>query len=324
MNTLLRSVGLITAGFWLAFASFPSVAQNYPVKPVRWIMGFPGGGTSDVLGRAIAAKLSDMWGQQVVIDNRPGASGIIANSLAAQSAPDGYTVLLVSSTYANLIAMGKKVPYDPYRDLIPITQLASVSNVLSVHPSLPVRSVKDLIALAKSKPGQIDYGTGGILTGPHLAMELFKLMTHTDLLHIPYKGTPPAVTDLVAGRVQVMFALAPVVMPHLKSGKIRGIAVSGPARLPDLPKLPTVAETIPGYAATVWYGLMVPRGTPTTVVNKLNQDYGAVLAMPDIVKRLASIGFEVTASTPQGLATFIRSEVDKWKKVIVEAKIPTD
>ncbi|OGA46468.1 MAG: hypothetical protein A3F74_10000 [Betaproteobacteria bacterium RIFCSPLOWO2_12_FULL_62_58] len=324
MNIMRRYVSLAIAGAAIAIASMPGAAQNFPTKPVRWVLGFPGGGTSDVLARAVAPKLNEMWGQPVVIDNRPGASGIIANSLVAGASPDGHTMLLVSSTYANLIAMGKKLPYDPYRDLVPVALLTSVPNVLSVHPSLPVKTVKDLISLAKSKPGQINYGTGGSLTGPHLATELFKLMTKIDMLHIPYKGTPPAVTDLVAGRVQVMMALTPVVMPHLKSGRLRSIAVSGAKRIPELPDVPTVAETVPGYDATTWYGLLMPRGTPTAIIEKINQDIGKVLEMPDVVQKLGTVGFQVTLSTPEGLTKFIKAQADTWKRVITEAKIPID
>ena len=324
MKTLSRNVGLIMAGLCFAFAATLGTAQTYPTKPVRWILGFPAGGTSDLVGREVAPRLSTLWGQQVIVDNRPGASGIIANSLGAEANPDGYTMLLISSTFANLIAMGKKVPYDPYRSFVPVTVLAEVPNILSVHPSLPVRSVKDLVALAKKRPGEINYGTGGALTGPHLATELFRLDTGINIVHIPYKGTPNAVTDLIAGRVQMMFALTPVVLPHIRSGKVRGIAVSGEKRIPDLPDLPTVAETIPGYEATVWYGLLMPRGTPPAIINKLNRDFHKVLAMPDVIKRLGSVGFQIRTSTPEGLVQFIRSNAEKWKKVIHDAHIPVN
>jgi len=322
MKTLSRSIGLIVAGFCLAFAASPGGAQNYPSKPVRWILGFPAGGTSDLVGREIAPRLTKLWGQQVIVDNRPGASGIIANSLGAAAPPDGYTMLLISSTFANLIAMNKKVPYDPYRSFVPVTVIAEVPNILSVHPSLPVKSVKDLVALAKARPGDINYGTGGALTGPHLATELFRLKTGINIVHIPYKGTPNAVTDLIAGRVPVMFALTPVVLPHIRSGKVRGIAVSGSKRIPDLPELPTVAETIAGYEATVWYGLLMPRGTPPAIINKLNRDFHKVLSMPDVIKRLGSVGFLVHVSTPEGLVQFIKSNAEKWTKVIHDAHIP--
>lgn len=299
-------------------------AQSYPTKPVRWVLGFPGGGTSDILARAIGIKLTEAWGQQVVIDNRAGASGIIANELAANAPPDGYTILLVSSTYANLISMGKKLPYNPERDLIPVTQLASVPNILSTHPSLPVRTVKDLIALAKARPGQINYGTGGTGTGPHLATELFRLMTHIDIMHVPYKGTPPAVNDLLGGRMQMMFALSPVAMPHVKADKLRGIAVSGSKRLPELPGVPTVSETVPGYETTTWYGLLVPRGTPQPIINKLNGDFNKVLAMKDIIERMAAAGFQTEGGSPQEFTRYMKSEIAKWSKVIKQANIRVD
>lgn len=324
MKQILRSFYCAICVLLSLFFVPPAYSQGFPTKPVRWVLGFPPGGTSDVLARTMGPKLHAMWGQSVVIDNRPGASGIIANSLVAEAPPDGHTMLLISSTYANLIAMGTKTSYDPFRDLEPVALLTSVPNVLSVHPSLPVKSVKDLIALAKSKPGQINYGTGGSMTGPHLATELFKLMTNTDMLHIPFKGTPPAVTDLVAGRVQVMMALTPVVMPHLKAGRLRAIAVSGAKRIPELPEVPVVADTVPGYEATTWYGLLMPRKTPASIINKINNDVGKVLEMPDVIKRLADVGFQVTFSTPEELTKFIRKEAETWKRVITEAKIPID
>ena len=308
----------------LALQATPSISQTYPAQTVRWILGFPAGGSSDILTRAVSMKLSESWGQSVVIDNRPGASGVIANAAVAKAPPDGYTLLLVSSTFANLIAMGKKTPYDPFNDLEPVAQLAAVPNVLSVHPSLPVKNIKELIAVAKSKPGQINYGTGGTLTGPHLATELFKLNTKTDMAHVAYKGTPPAVIDLVAGRVQFMMALTPVVMPHLKSNRLRAIAVSSARRIAGLPDVPVVADTVPGYEALAWYGVMMPKNTPRAIIGKVNADIGRVLAMPDVIQRLADAGFHVTFSSPEGLAQFVRKEADIWKRVITEAKIPVD
>jgi tripartite-type tricarboxylate transporter receptor subunit TctC len=244
--------------------------------------------------------------------------------MVAKAPPDGYTLLLMSSTFANLIATGKKTPYDPFGDLEPVAQLAAVPNVLSVHPSLPVKTVKELIAVAKARPGQINYGTGGTMTAPHLATELFKLLTKTDMVHISYKGTPPAVTDLVAGRVQVMMALTPVVMPHLKSNRLRPIAVTSARRIADLPDVPVVADTVAGYEALNWYGVMMPKNTPKAIVGKVNTDIGRALAMPDVIQRLADASFHVTFSSPEGLTQFIRKEAEVWKRVITEAKIPVD
>lgn len=301
-----------------------SFAQTFPTQTVRWILGFPAGGSSDILARTIALKLTEIWGQAVVVDNRPGASGVMANAMVAKAPADGHTLLLMSNTFANLIAMGKKTPYDPFGDLEAVAQLAAVPNVLSVHPSLPVKSVKDLIAVARARPGEINYGTGGTLTGPHLAMELFKLKTKTSMMHIAYKGTPPAVTDLVAGRVQLMMALAPVVMPHLKSNRLRPIATTSAKRIADLPEVPLVADTLPGYEALAWYGVMMPKNTPRPIINKVNADIGKVLALPDVIQRLADASFQVTYGSPEGLAQFIRKEADTGKWVITEAKIPVD
>ena len=324
MSVSRRNVLITALTSLLALQATPSISQTYPAQTVRWILGFPAGGSSDILTRAVSMKLSESWGQSVVIDNRPGASGVIANAAVAKAPPDGYTLLLVSSTFANLIAMGKKTPYDPFNDLEPVAQLAAVPNVLSVHPSLPVKNIKELIAVAKSKPGQINYGTVGTLTGPHLATELFKLNTKTDMAHVAYKGTPPAVIDLVAGRVQFMMALTPVVMPHLKSNRLRAIAVSSARRIAELPDVPVVADTVPGYEALNWYGVMMPKNTPRAIIGKVNADIGRVLAMPDVIQRLADAGFHVTFSSPEGLAQFVRKEADIWKRVITEAKIPVD
>lgn len=318
---LFRLALLAAAVHGLAGVAF---AQTYPSKPIRWMLGFPAGGTSDILARAIGIKLTEAWEQQVIIDNRAGASGIIANELASKAAPDGYTLLLISSTYANLISMGKKLPYDPEQDLVPVTLLASLPNILSTHPSLPVKTVKDLIALAKARPGQINYGTGGTGTGPHLGTELFRLTTDINIVHVPYKGTPPAVTDLLAGRLQMMFALSAVAMPHVKAGKLRSIAVSGSKRLPELPDVPTVAETVPGYAATTWYGLLVPRGTPKPIIDKLNGEFNRILAMKDIIERLATAGFQTEGGSPEEFTRYMKAEIVKWSKVIKAANIPVD
>ncbi len=297
-------------------------AQSYPNKPIRWVLGFPGGGTSDILARGVGAKLIESLGQQIVIDNRPGASGIIANETVARAAPDGYTLLMVSSTYANLKSLKNKLPYDPDKDLVPVAGLAWTPNVLATHPGVPVKTVNDLIALAKSKPREINYGTGGAGTGPHLATELFKLMTGVNITHVPYKGTPPAVNDLIGGRVQMMMALSPVAMPHVKSGKLRPLAVSGAKRVAELPDTPTVAETVPGYEATTWYGVLVPRGTPKPVIELLNQEIVKALGDKLVTERLTALGFETDTRSPQEFARFMQNETEKWAKVIAAAGIP--
>ena len=321
-RTLLRAACTIAFGY-STFAGTYAQAQAYPNKPVRWVLGFPGGGASDLVARSLSIKMSDALGQSFVIDNRPGASGIIANTLVAKAPPDGYTILLVSSTYTNLISMHKELPYDP-GELAPVSLIATAPNILCTHPSLPVSSVKDLIALAKKKPGEINYGTGGTGTGQHLASELFRLMTGINIIHVPYKGAPPAVTDLIAGRVQMMFALSPVSMPHVKARRLRALAISGSRRLAELPDVPTVAETVRGYDATTWFGLLVPRGTPRSVVDTLNREIARALALPDMIERLAAVGLQPETSTPEAFAKHIESETVKWEQVIKEARIPTD
>ncbi len=315
---------IVTVNGLLVLHATQSLSQIYPSQSVRWILGFPAGGSSDIRTRAIGMKLGEIWGQSVLVDNRPGASGVIANTAVAKARPDGYTMLLMSITFANLIAAGKKTPYDPFGDLEAVAQLAAVPNVLSVHPSLPVKSAKELITVAKSRPAEINYGTGGSLTGPHLATELFKLMTKTDMVHVSYKGTPPAVIDLVAGRLQVMMAVTPVVAPHLKANRLRPIAVSSTKRIAELPDVPVVADTVPGYEALNWYGVMMPKNTPKTIIGKVNGDIGRVLAMPEVVQRLADASFHVTFSSPEGFSQFIRKEANTWTRVITEAKIPVD
>jgi len=299
-------------------------AQNYPVKPIRWVLGFPAGGASDILARTIAARLTEVLGQQVIVDNRPGASGIIANDIVAKSPSDGYTMLLVSATYANLISMGKKVPYDPQRDLAPVILITSVQNILATHPSLPAKSVKELIAIAKKKAGEINYGSGGPGTAAHLGMELFRLTTGINLVHIPYKGSPPAMNDLIAGRVEVMLALSPLAMPYVRSGKLRALAVSGKRRMPELPAVPTIAETVPGFEVIGWQGVMMPGNTPELIVARLNTEIGKILTAPEVAARLAKLEFQVEGGTPSNFAGFLEAEVIKWRKVIHEAKISFD
>jgi len=297
--------------------------QNYPNKPIRWVLGFPAGGTSDILARELAFNMSKALGQQIIIDNRPGASGIIANELVAKAPADGYTILLISSTYANLLGMQKKLPYNS-SELVSVALIASVPNILCTHPSLPVANVRDLVALAKKRPGEINYGTGGTGTGPHLATELFRLMTGINITHIPYKGTPLAVNDLLAGRVQMMFALSPVSMPHVKAGKLKPLAVSGSKRIAELPNVPTVAETVPGYEATVWYGVLVPQNTPRPILNTLNRELAKAIAIPEVAKQLAAVGYQTETSTPEAFAKYIESETIKWTRVFKDAQISTD
>jgi tripartite-type tricarboxylate transporter receptor subunit TctC len=300
-------------------------ATGYPEKPIRFILGFPPGGGSDILARVIGQKLSDAWGQQVVIDNRPGAGGNIAAAIAARSAPDGYTLYLgTSSSHAINKSLYRKLDYDPEKDFAPVTLVASAQNILAVHPSVAAKSVRELIALAKQRPGQLSYASTGIGTSSHLAAELFKHMAGVDIVHIPYKG-PAAMIDLISGQVQMTFGRIPVVLPHAKSGRLRMLAVTGARRSALLPQVPTVAESgLPGFEVSAWFGVLVPAGTPGRIVSKLNAGIAGILNDPAVRERLVSEDFEVLTSTPEQFASHIRSETLKWARVIKVTGIRAD
>lgn len=295
--------------------------QAWPQRPVRFILGFPAGGASDIVARAVAQHLTEQWSQQAVIDNRPGATGLIASELAAQASPDGYNVLLISSSYANNVILKPRTSFDPLKDLVPVTKVAMVPNVAVVPPSLPVKNVAELVKLAKDKPGSLSYASGGAGTGTHLATELLGMMTGISMVHVPYKGTPPALVDLMASRVQLMLAGAPPTLPHIRSGKLRAIGVTTLKRNGALPDVPAFSESVPGYEATTWYGYMVPAATPKAVIARLNRDIGAALQAPAVKKVLSDAGFEPDPSTPDEFGKYLRSEIGKWGKVIKAAGV---
>ncbi len=300
----------------------PESVRDYPNKPVRWILAFPAGGVSDIVGRTVGQKLGEAIGQQVVIDNRPGASGIVASELAAKAPPDGYTIILgETSTHSVNVSLFKSLPYDPVKDFTPITLLAESPLVLVVGTSLTTGSVKELIDTARSRKGTLNYASGGTGTGTHLVAELFKSATEISLTHVPYKGTPLALTDLLGGRVDLMFPNLPPVIAQIKSGRLKAMAVTSAKRLSLFPELPTMSETIPGFVANTWYGVLAPANTPRPVVTKLNAEITKSVNNDQIRDRLAAQGFEVATSTPQGLAEYIRAEIDKWKRVVREAGI---
>jgi tripartite-type tricarboxylate transporter receptor subunit TctC len=306
------------AMFGLAWISVsPACAQWSPTKPVRLILGFPPGGATDLVARAIQPRMSAALGQQIVIDNRPGANGIIAGELTARGEPDGHTVLFAHIGLLVISPAMQKVPYDPLRDFAPIGQAVALQNLIIAHPSYPVKTLKDLIALAKAKPGQINYATAGVGSPGHLAGVLFETMTGTRLSHIPYKGGGPAIVDLLAGHVPVFFSVISTGVPHVQSGKARGLAVTGTKRAEAIPDIPTVAESgVPGYAATNWYGLVAPAKTPKTIIDRIHREMSAALLAPEVADSLKSRGIDVAPSTPAEFGAFIRKETDKWVPII--------
>jgi len=299
-------------------AAAPSLAQSFPEKPIRFVVGFTPGGPSDILARALGQKLGERWSQQVVIENRPGAGGNVAAEAVAKSAPDGYTWLLGNnSILATNQSLYRRLGYDPVKDFAPVALVAVQPNILVVNPQVPVHSVADLIALAKKSPGKLNYASSGAGAAAHLAGELFKTMAGVDLVHVPYKGAQPALTDVIAGQVQVMFATSASVIPFIHAGKLRALAVTTARRSPSVPDLPTVSEAgVPGFEAITWHGVVVPAATPAPLVERLNRDIVAALAQADLRERLTALGAEVRAGTPREFADYIASEIPKWSKVV--------
>jgi tripartite-type tricarboxylate transporter receptor subunit TctC len=302
----------------LACAATFAFAQGYPEKPIRFVVGFTPGGPSDILARALGQKLGERWNQQVVIENRPGAGGNVAAEAVAKSAPDGYTWLLGNnSILATNQSLYRRLGYDPVKDFAPVSLVAVQPNILVVNPEVPANSVMDLISLARKHPGKLNYASSGSGAAAHLAGELFKTMTGVDLVHVPYKGAQPALTDVIAGQVQVMFATSASVIPFIKAGKLRALAVTTAQRSASVPELPTVAEAgVPGFEAITWHGVVVPAATPAPLIERLNRDIVGVLRMPDLRERLATLGAEVVAGTPHEFTEYIAAEIPKWAKVV--------
>ncbi len=305
---------LIVGMLWAA----GSAAQNYPTKPIRFIVPFAAGGGTDFVARIVGQKLTEALGQPLVIDNRGGAGGAIGTELAARAAPDGYSLLLGSAgPLAIQPGMPGRLPYDPLQDFAPITLVSSMPYVLVAHPSLPAKNVQELIALARAKPGQLNFGAPGSGTTTHLATELFKMLAKIDVVHVPYKGVAPALTDLLAGQVQFMSGDLSTVMPQVKAGRLRALAVTGAQRSTIVPELPTIAESgVPGYAASGWFGVLAPAATPRSIITRLNTVIVKGLMSADARERLAALGGEVVANTPAEFAAYLRDDLAKWSKLI--------
>ncbi len=316
----------LIAGLVLGLSLQPviTVAQQFPVKPVRWIVPFPPGGAADISSRVIGQKLSEIWGQQVIIDNRPGAAGNVGTEIAARAAPDGYTVVLVPATFTTYPSLVRKPLFKP-DDFAPISLVSSSPLVLVVHPSLPVKNVRELVALARSQPDALNYASSGIGASAHMAAELFKSMTKTRIVHVAYKGQPPALADLVSGQTQLMFPNIPSALAQVKAKRLRPLAVTTPGRTSMFPELPTVAEAgVPGFEVLQWGGLVTAAGTPGAITDKFQRDVAAVLRQEDVRKAFLKYGFDVVGSTPAQFADFIRAEITKWAKIIREANIRAD
>ncbi|MDB5848954.1 MAG: transporter substrate-binding protein [Rhodoferax sp.] len=319
------NLALLAAALPLA-ATAQTGAAAYPNKPIRMVVPFTPGGSTDIMGRTIGQQLTQAWGQSVVIDNVPGAGGSIGADKVAKAPADGYTLLMGHiGTLAVTPSLYPKLPYDPVKSFAAVAWVARVPNVLVVHPSLPVRTVQELVAYAKANPGKINYGSGGNGSAAHIATEYLKLQTGTQMQHVPYKGTAPAVTDLVGGQIQLMFTGVPAVMAQVKAGQLRALAVSSPHRVKAVPDLPTVAESgYPGFEADQWYGVVAPANTPPDIIAKLNQQINKALSSPEIAERLASEGAEATPNPPQVFAELISTEIKRWRTVIEKGGVKVE
>jgi tripartite-type tricarboxylate transporter receptor subunit TctC len=325
MKLILRFTSFaFCAAFLIAVASGVH-AQTYPSKPIRWIVPFPPGGSTDLLARIVGQKLTESWGQQVVVENRGGAGGTLGAGEAARAPADGYTLLMGAIHHTIATSVYPKLPYDFQKDLAPITVVAIVPNVLVVNPSVPANSVKELIAYAKANPGKLTYGSAGTGTAHHLIGEQFNAQAGVNIVHVPYKGSAPAVADLIGGQVSIMYDTVASCLPHVKAGKLRPLAVATAKRASALPDVPTIAEAaLPGFEVTTWFGALAPAKTPQEIVIKLNAEIVKILNMPDVKKRLAEAGAEPVGNTPEEMAAQIKRETEEFGKIVKQAKITPD
>ena len=323
---LINSIAMLLLGATANAAQAQDAAANYPSRSIRYIVGYTPGGTADMLARAVGQKLAAAWGQQVIVDNRAGAGTNIGTELGARAPADGYTLFMANnSTHGSNPAVYKKLPYDAIKDFSPIILIASTPYVLTAHPSLPVKNVKELVALAKKRPGDLNYGSAGNGSTHHLSGELLNMMAGIKLIHVPYKGTTPALTGLLSGEVSVMFFTVVGIEPHAKSGKARVLAVTTPKRAPLMPELPTMVEAgYPGFEVTSWFGLLAPAGTPPAVISRVNAESVKALALPDVAGALKKMGFDAVGGTPEQFAAHIKSEVERFTKLVKATGITVD
>ena len=322
---LLATIVAIIAGLQCARAASTSPGQAYPNKPIRYLVGFPPGGSTDLIARTAASKLAELIGQQVIVENRPGAGGTIAAELAARATPDGYTLMHAGMTMAINPALRKNLPYVPLRDFAPVSLLASMPNVLVVSNAFPTKNVAEFIAYAKANPGKVSYGSSGVGAVPHLSMELFKKLAGIDLVHVPYKGSAQVLTDLLGGQIPVMFDNLPANLAHIKAGRIRALGIPSAKRNPQLPDLPTFIESgVAGFEVNGWLGMFAPAATPSAVIATLNAHMVKALNAPDTQKRLSEHGADASPTTPAELGALLKSETVRWAQVIKDAGVPSE
>jgi tripartite-type tricarboxylate transporter receptor subunit TctC len=322
----MRRMRIIAASLLITIlsTSICAAAEDYPSRPIKWVVGYPAGGTTDILARLIGQWLSEHLGAQVIIENRPGAGNNIGTEAVINAAPDGYTVLLVNPANGINASLYRKLNFDFIRDIAPVAGLTRVPNVMEVNPAVPAKTVQEFIDYARANPGKINLASSGNGTSVHLSGEMFKMMTGLNLLHVPYRGSAPALTDLISGQVQIMFDNMPSSIEHIRAGKLRALAVTTAKRSPALPDVPTVAETVPGYEASAWFGMGAPKGTPPEIVNKLNTAINAALADPNVQAHLADLGGIVMSGTPGDFGQVIIEETEKWAKVVKAAGVSVE
>jgi tripartite-type tricarboxylate transporter receptor subunit TctC len=322
MNSMARLIALVLCSLFLAAAN---AQEAYPSRPVKFILPFPPGGGTDILGRIIAERLSASLGQPVVTENRGGAGGNVGAEAAAHSAPDGYTIVLVAPSLAISPSLYSKLNYDPVKDFSPISLVATVPNVMITNPSVEAKNLQEFIALARSRPGQMNFGSGGAGTSNHLAGELFNIVTGAKLVHVPYKGVNLAMQGVLAGEIQLVFIGIPAALPHIKAGKLRALALVAPQRSPALPEVPTVAEAgLKDFEVTTWYGVLAPAGTPRPIVTRLNGELVKIMHTPEVKERLATMATDPLTSTPEEFAAYLKREIAKWGEVVRKANLKAD